>query len=313
MLSVLIPNYNHDCLELVEDLHRQLMACGSPFELIVAEDGSTLHVAENNRMSRLQGVRHVICRENRGRYRMRYWMPGLAQYPYLLCLDSDAKVVRGDFVEKYLEYARRGTEAVLVGGLAARPGDLSDPEHSLRLAYERQRESRTDIKKGLSCFNYMIRADVMRRLQPDADFPAGYGHEDTVMGLELKRMGVEIRFIDNPLLHSGLDTNEKMLEKSVMAGRNLLALYRGGRYPGLEEESRLLKTYLKLKRWRLAGLFRSGYGLCRNPVRANLLSPDPKMLCFDLFRLGEMAWEDAGKKPARLKKNGREVEKKVEL
>ena len=288
MLSVLIPNYNYNCMALVRDLHKQLQECGGAFEILVFEDGSTRCVEDNSPMEQLQNVRHIVCKENRGRYRMRYLMPTLARFPYLVCIDSDARVVRPDFIRKYLSYAESGTREVLVGGLASRPETVQDAGHSLRLTYERQRECRQDVKKGLSCFNYMIPAAVMRELREDRDFPAGYGHEDTVMGLELRQLGVRVSQIDNPLLHLGLDTNEVMLAKSVTAGENLWRIYRSGRYPGIEDESRLLGTYLRIRNFGMGWLLSIAYRLMRKRLVRNLLSPKPSMREFDFFRLGEL-------------------------
>ena len=240
-------------------------------------------------MEQLPHVRHIVYKENRGRYRMRFLMPTLARFPYLLCIDSDARVVRPDFIRKYLSYAKAGTKDVLVGGLASRPETVQDAGHSLRLAYERERESRRDIKKGLSCFNCMIPAAMMRKLEVDEGFPEGYGHEDMVIGLELKRLGAKIVQIDNPLLHLGLDTNAAMLDKSVDAGRVLWALYRSGRYPAVAEESRLLHAYLRIRRMGLCWLLDLTYGAVRKRLRKNLLSEDPRMRDFDFFRLGEMS------------------------
>lgn len=288
MLSVLIPNHDYNCLALVCDLHKQLQECGWPFEILVFEDGSTHCLEENAPMEKLQDVRHIVCRENRGRYRMRYLMPAMARFPYLLCIDSDARVVRPDFIRKYLSYAAAGTGDVIVGGLAPRAETVRDAGHSLRLAYERERECRRDVKKGLSCFNYMIPAAVMRKLKEDDAFPAGYGHEDTVMGLELKHLGVKMKQIDNPLLHLGLDTNEAMLAKSVSAGRNLWHIYRSGRYPGIEGESRLLGAYLRIRRLGCCWLLAAAYKLAGRKVRENLLSAKPGMRAFDFFRLGEL-------------------------
>lgn len=289
MLSVLIPNYNYNCLALVRDLHKQLQESAEVFEILVFEDGSTRCVEDNSPMEQLPHVRHIVYKENRGRYRMRFLMPTLARFPYLLCIDSDARVVRPDFIRKYLSYAKAGTKDVLVGGLASRPETVQDAGHSLRLAYERERESRRDIKKGLSCFNCMIPAAMMRKLEVDEGFPEGYGHEDMVIGLELKRLGAKIVQIDNPLLHLGLDTNAAMLDKSVDAGRVLWALYRSGRYPAVAEESRLLHAYLRIRRMGLCWLLDLTYGAVRKRLRKNLLSADPRMRDFDFFRLGEMS------------------------
>ena len=41
-----------------------------------------------------------------------------------------------------------------------------------------------------------------------------YGHEDTLFGLVLKKEGIKILHIDNPLMNCGLDTNLDVLLKT---------------------------------------------------------------------------------------------------
>jgi hypothetical protein len=37
----------------------------------------------------------------------------------------------------------------------------------------------------------------------------GYGHEDTIFGCNLRRLGYRIKDIDNPVVHLGLNTTDK--------------------------------------------------------------------------------------------------------
>lgn len=287
MISVLIPNYNYPCYDLVCDLHRQFRACGLPFEIIVAEDGSTRHVQENSRMEKLENVRHIVREENVGWFKIRNFLPTQARYPYFLCLDSDAAVVRNDYVRKYADLALAGETSVVVGGKASLPV-CPDADHSLRYVYERKRETRLEKKKGFCTFNYMIPASVARSIRFEQELFLTYGHEDTVFGILLKRMGVGIKNIDNPLVHSGLDANERMLAKAVSAGENLLRIYGTGRYPELAEESRLLSLFLKARKFRMRWLVSFSYSLLRKMLLRNLSGTRPSLLFFDFYRLGEM-------------------------
>lgn len=288
MISVLIPNYNYDCLQLVRDLHAQLTDSGVPFEIIVVEDGSTEHVENNRLMTSLPYVRYEERKENVGRFKIRKFLPSLAQYPYLLCMDSDTAVVREDYIRKYLDFARRGENVVVVGGKTEVAGGLPDAGHSLRFMYERKRENRFGGKRGFSTFNYMIPAEVLAKVSFEDGEMLPYGHEDTVMGVQFKRLGVPIVYIDNPLVHLGLDTNARMLEKSVLANVNLLRLYNSGRYPELERESRLLACYIKVSRLKMAPLLRFAFKLSEKAILKNLNSPHPNMRLFDFYRLGKL-------------------------
>ena len=288
MISVLIPNHNYDCLQLVRDLHTQLSDSGVPFEIIVVEDGSTECLESNRRMTELAHVRHEERKENVGRFKMRKLLPSLAQYPYLLCMDSDTAVVREDYISKYLDFSRRGESVVVVGGKTEAAGGLPDAGHSLRFMYERKRENRFGRKRGFSTFNYMAPAEVLAKVSFEDGEMLPYGHEDTVMGVQFKRLGVPVVCIDNPLVHLGLDTNAQMLEKSVLANVNLLRLYNSGRYPELVRESRLLACYIKVNRLKIAPLLRFVFKLSEKAILKNLNSPHPNMMLFDFYRLGKM-------------------------
>lgn len=288
MISVLIPNYNYDCLQLVRDLHAQLTDSGVPFEIIVVEDGSTEHVENNRLMASLPYVRYEERKENVGRFKIRKLLPSLAQYPYLLCMDSDTQVVRQDYIERYLDFARRGEKVVVVGGKTERAGGLPAPCYSLRFIYERKRENRFGRKRGFSTFNYMIPAEVLAKVPFEDGDLLPYGHEDTVMGVQFKRLGVPVVYIDNPLVHWGLDTNARMLEKSVLANINLLRLYNSGRYLELAQESRLLACYIKVNRLKLAPLLRGIFKMSEKALLTNLNSLHPSMRLFDFYRLGKM-------------------------
>lgn len=288
MISVLIPNYNCDCLQLVRDLHFQLTQSGVPFEIIVAEDGSTEYLENNRRMTALDHVCYEERKENVGWFRIRKLLPSLAKYPYLLCMDSDTMVVREDYIKKYLDFALRGEKSVVVGGKTEAAGGLPAPCYSLRFMYERKRENRLGHKKGFCTFNYMVPAEVLRQIPFEEGETLSYGHDDTVMGIQFKRCGVQLVYIDNPLVHLGLDTNRRMIEKSVSANANLLRLYGSGRYPELAWESRLLACYLKVKRLRMAPLLGFAFKLSEKAILRNLNSLHPSMFLFDCYRLGKM-------------------------
>ena len=104
LLSVLIPTCNYKCYTLVADLHTQLQASGIEYEIILAEDGSRdqVSIISNHRITELPHCRHIINRENVGRALILNQMIAQAKGEWCLLTDSDAKVVRNDFISKYL-------------------------------------------------------------------------------------------------------------------------------------------------------------------------------------------------------------------
>ncbi|MBK9689673.1 MAG: glycosyltransferase [Saprospiraceae bacterium] len=75
MLSILIPTYNRSALELVKELLNQAERLSMPFEIIVAEDGSSEeYVKANALLGSLTGVRYLIRENNVGRSAIRnFW------------------------------------------------------------------------------------------------------------------------------------------------------------------------------------------------------------------------------------------------
>ena len=113
----------------------------------------------------------------------------------------------------------------------------------------------------------------------------GYGHEDTVFGIQLQRLGVEVKHIDNPVVHVGIEDNATFLLKTQKALGNLYALYAPGNYPELLEVSKILSLYRQIEK--LHGVkFVAGIGrFVEKAMRRNLLSSAPSLRVFDLYKL----------------------------
>ena len=111
MLSILIPNYNYDCSELLYALAEQCLtlrqAAGGadgPFdyEIIVGDDGSTDAKALSavRDTAAFVGARLLELPVNGGRARMLNALIEAARMPYLLILDSDMLPRTSDFLKK---------------------------------------------------------------------------------------------------------------------------------------------------------------------------------------------------------------------
>ena len=102
-LSVLIPTYNQSCLELVSQLQTQLEQAGVPYEIIVADDGSTDQAAveANLGIANLERCQYIVRKENAGRAAIRNFLAQTAQYDHLLFIDSDMSVVSDQYIARY--------------------------------------------------------------------------------------------------------------------------------------------------------------------------------------------------------------------
>jgi hypothetical protein len=79
--------------------------------------------------------------------------------------------------------------------------------------------SRTPYKSFITK-NFVIPKETLQRI-PFNEAVMGYGHEDTLMGYNLKKANVNIVHVDNGVVNEDLDTNEEFLFKSGEAVKSL--------------------------------------------------------------------------------------------
>lgn len=292
MLSICIPTYNYDVRPLVNSLHLQAQMLSIPFEILIADDASPNHLIKqkNRELGHLAGVRIVELEHNEGRSRIRNRLAAMAQFEWLLFLDCDTMPYNELFVQRYVE--ARLEWPVVVGGIAYRP-NLDDETHRLRWTYGRQRESKPANQRSAQPYqsfmtgNFMISKELLNELKFDESITR-YGHEDTLMGLQLKKRDVAIGHIDNPAFHDGLESNEVFLAKTRAGIENLLELVRT--HPLRDElvvGIRLLGMYAFLKRMHLLWMVRWSYAVLKSSVERHLrVGTKPNMRLFDFYKLG---------------------------
>lgn len=293
MFSFLIPVYNYDCRTLVRELVRQCRELhagsgtdGFAYEVVIADDASTDTAIEraNARLADEEGVRYLRVAENMGRARIRNFLARQARHEHCVIIDCDALVCTPDFVRTY--YRHRDEADVIVGAL--RNPDTCPPGCELRYRYEQQAMHRRTVAYRasnpyayLSTFNLMMRRTVLMRL-PFDERCTDYGYEDALMGLNLRREGITILHIDNPLVHNGMDRNADYLDKTMKALRTL------HRLDGpMQEFSGVARMCHKVRRLHLRPVVLALYSAIRTPVRRNLLGRHPSITLFQLFKVGE--------------------------
>lgn len=291
MISILIPVYNYDCSELIRALHTQAeklkQSKGENYEIIIGDDASSKgHGVESVRsVCNELGCKFISSEKNVGRAANRNNMAREAKGDYLLFIDCDALVVRGDFYEKYYIETQNKAD-VAVGGIEA-VGTQPSPDVSLRFRYEQEaaKVRSLEFRKSnpyahFSTFNVMIRRDVFMHFRFDESC-VEYGYEDTIFGLRMKQNGYKITHIDNPLVHNGLDTNKEFVKKTEQSMRNL---HRFGR--DVQNFSHVGSVALRIKRLNLEGILVTWHKLFGRIERANLTSGNPSLFVFKLYKLG---------------------------
>ncbi len=283
-LSVLIPVRNQDARPFV----RRLLALdrsGLELEVLVGDDASDPPFGKWHAALAGQGVRVWCGGPHRGRAAMRNFLARQARHPWLLFADADSDPLYSDFLLRYARASRHGL--VVVGGTAYAEQPPACRALRLRWHYGRRREQRPAVARrrrpwaSFSTHNFLIAREVFFRVGGFDARLRGYGHEDTLFGESLRRAGIAVHHIDNPLLHLGLEPADRFLEKTTEAIATLVALE--GR--GLE-----LPTHL--------GRFAAGWGrplawcpdvlLARWQARLHgmlLRAEMPPLWWFDLYKL----------------------------
>jgi glycosyltransferase involved in cell wall biosynthesis len=286
MLSILIPTYNYSVVALVTELHRQSLSARVDFEIIVMEDGETPLTHDNFPITHLQCCKQIVLPQNIGRSAIRNRLADHSKYEYLLFLDCDSAIPNPDFIIKYLTMCK--ADAVLLGG---RIYQNDDPNFSLVTKYGKMRE-RNDVKttaarESYPMFttpNFLIKKSIFNQVRFDESI-VGYGHEDTVFGIKLHQLKFNFIFIDNPVVHVGIEDNRTYIRKTENAITNLFSLYKSGNYKLLENESKLLGYYLIIQKCHLVALFSTLFWLFKAIFKQLLCSANPSLFLFDIYKL----------------------------
>ena len=288
MLSILIPTYNYVCVKLVTDLQRQAEALGCAYEILVADDASEEEYKRKNReINKLPCCKYIELQENVGRSRIRNILAHLAQYDFFLFLDCDGRVVRHDFIWRYMD--SRKLADVVCGGIL-HPDKLPSPKVSLRYAYEKSAERRFTVKERAQrpfgmfrSFNFLISRKAFESCPFDESI-RNYGYEDVLMGVQLERQGFQVLHIDNPLVNEDIERNGAYLRKTEESIQTLYA-----HRDKLEGNSGILRMYDALRWKKMLPCVLFLYRLFRPIIRRNLLGRHPNLFLFNFDKVGYYA------------------------
>jgi len=300
MLSICVPVYNYDVGCLVRGLHLQATNSGFLFEIILMDDASDDCFREVNRAIDLESVRYIQLNENIGRAKIRNRLAEEAKYTCLLFMDCDSAVSSSSYIENYISFFETCT--VCCGG---RIYEGKKPAGStyLRWKYGVSREcaSASERRKypnaGFQTNNFLIHKSIFDKVRFNEELD-GYGHEDTLFGLELLIHRIEISHIDNPLIHLGLESASDFLEKTANGIKNLyrIELLLREKYPEYINHSRLMRTKLFLQKFHLSGFVSKILSNLRRQMKNNLSGKNPSLMIFDLYRLGLLCTEEVNQR-----------------
>jgi glycosyltransferase involved in cell wall biosynthesis len=290
MLSILIPVYNFNIVSLVSELHKQAMEASITFEIIVLDDCSSSLLRDQNKdVEKLSGVRFCELDKNIGRSRIRNRLAEMAIYNALLFMDCDSEVPSENYIKNYLPFC--GKEIVVCGGRIYKNEPPEEPEYLLRWLYGIKKEQIPNIIRNLNPYrsfmtnNFLITKNICLQIQFDESI-IQYGHEDTLFGLELKKRGIPVEHINNPLYHIGLEISREFIRKTSEAIENLLTLLHDEKIRSNDiKDIRLLKAYKFIRKFNLIGIYLFFYSFISDAVMRNLLGSNPGIISFELYKL----------------------------
>ena len=295
MLSILIPTYNINLHPLVSELQAQLIENQIDYEIIIEDDASSDKAIRyhNSLLGEMEHVTYIEHTENLGRSQTRNHLADAANFPYLIFMDSDARVKKSSYIAYYLHFISEKKdqipEFVVSGGLSYRD-DLPEKSKHLRYKYGVKREVRSAKERNehpyshFTPFNMLITKSVFAKCRFDESL-TDYGYEDTFFGLDLEEAEIPLYHIDNELYHDGLDENRDFIAKTEESVRNLDKLYKAGKISDrFLAQSHLLQTWQRLSAKRSGRLFLRGLQLGKN-LLVSLMLKYNSLKAMDMYKL----------------------------
>tara|TARA_B100001146_G_scaffold221449_1_gene231932 strand:- start:26484 stop:27470 length:987 start_codon:yes stop_codon:yes gene_type:complete len=284
MLSILIPVYNYAIESLLDQLHQEVIALSVSVEIIVREDGSTSFLELNKAAAERVEATYSIAKENQGRTKTRQWLAEQAQFNHLLFLDADVLPKHPKFLQTYVNNFKIEEPDVMFGGIAYSE-EKPEKDKTLRWTFGRVREARPAAVRKTHPY-YVISQNLWIKkslfLTINNFNREGYGL-DNVFSYRLQEQTAQVVHLDNPVIHFGIETNQKFLQKSVKALETLVFYEQSQQI--LNDFTRLQRGYTSLRKRGFIWFFLTVFRIFKSTIERNLLSSQPKMSWFDLYRL----------------------------
>lgn len=290
MISILIPSYNYNTLPLVTTLHRQAILENIPFEIIVQDDASPINenTTLNIKINELENCRFERNETNLGRGANRNSLVSKANFDWVLFLDCDMQPQRDDFIKNYIENAKNQNGKVFYGGILYYTEKPKEDE-VLRWVFGKSREEIPLEKRISKPYHYALISNILVQKEVLISYPFdsriyNYGYEDIVFILELKNHNIRITHIENPAFHLNLEKSKVFLGKFHSSLQNLKLVL--DKKIIATDETSLTKMYSKIEKLHLAKFAAFLFRLFEKRFTNNLLSKNPSLFIFDLYRLG---------------------------
>jgi glycosyltransferase involved in cell wall biosynthesis len=290
MIAICIPVYNFDVRQLINELKQQMLLEAEIFELIVIDDASQLSFKETNKGAML-GVRYIELESNVGRSAIRNKFLELTESTYLLFLDCDAIAHQPNFLKTYRDFIFESDASIVCGGRVY-PDECPSSRQQLRWKYGWERESLSaEVRQAVPnrsfmTNNFLVKRTVLETIRFDESL-TGYGHEDTLFGIELEKQGISVVHIENPILNGDIETNEVFLKKTVQGVQNLARIYEMSDAADrqlLADRVTLLSLYRKTRFMHV--IIRLIFKMVRASIEQRLTLKGQSLLLFQCYKFG---------------------------
>jgi len=290
-ISLLVPVYNYDIIALIHGMKSALGKVPEFCEILIGDDGSSSDYKEKYKSLEEEGVKLISSQKNIGRAAIKNKLAMEASGDFLLFIDADT-VLQGTaeaYFRKWLPMMP--LYKVICGGILYHDAPPGDPDKLLRWKYGKWREQCNASEKNknphewFSTFNVLIERTVFSRIRFNEELKQ-YGYEDTLMGYQLKKAGIDILHIDNGLIHEGLETNKEFLNKTKLGIENLSKLYDNVTdKKTFSRTVRILRTYNYLRFFRLTNILTWVYIRYRDRMEIRLESGNISVLLFRFYKV----------------------------
>ncbi|WP_333662628.1 glycosyltransferase family 2 protein [Chishuiella changwenlii] len=285
MISICIPIYNFDVRPLVKNLQDQInLLQDYSIDIFLIDDASEVHFRKINNELAIT-TNYIQLEQNIGRSKIRNLFLQYVTNPYLLFLDCDGLIHENNlFVSNYIQAAKNNLDVIC--GTRVYPEKCLSKDVSLNWKYGKNVESPAILRNFMSN-NFLIKKSVLEKISFNENL-VNYGQEDTLFGIELVKQNIRIDIIKNPVLNGHLEKNECYLEKNISSIENLIKLINAGEITEKTGQSiKLYQMYLKINRLKLTKLYSSIYHQLKPIIKKNMMSSNPNLTLFSLFKLGE--------------------------
>ena len=290
-ISLLIPVFDYDIIALVHIMKDAMSKVPEFYEILIGDEGSSAEYRKKYSSLEAENVKVISSKKNIGRAAIRNRLALEAKGDFLIFIDADVMLpgTAEAYMLKWLPFLNNSR--VICGGTLYHDSAPGDPDKLLRWKYGKWREQKSAAERnkhphaGFSTFNVLIEKSVFSIIRFNEELKQ-YGHEDTLLGYQLKKAGINILHIDNGLMHEGLESNRDFLNKTKLGIENLSKLFdKVTDKKSFSETVLMLKIYNKLRLLGLTRVLAAIFIRYRDQMEIRLDSSNISLLLFAFYKM----------------------------